>query len=126
MKLTDYLVKYIYKHGVPHVFELAGGMIAHILDSLSQFGKIKVVTMHHEQAASFAADGFARVTGVPGIALATSDLGATNLITGIGSCYFDSVPAILLQGRLTSMRCVAINLLFSYQSHYIIDGLCIY
>lgn len=100
MKLTDYLVKFLHKQGVTHVFELSGGMIAHIIDSLNQFGKIKVVTMHHEQAASFAADGFSRVTGVPGVALASSGPGATNLITGIGSCYFDSVPAVFITGQV--------------------------
>lgn len=100
MKLTDYLVKFLYKQGVTHVFELSGGMIAHIIDSLFEFKKIKVVTMHHEQGAAFAADGFARIKGVPGVALASSGPGATNLITGIGSCFFDSVPAIFITGQV--------------------------
>ncbi|MDB5158569.1 MAG: acetolactate synthase [Mucilaginibacter sp.] len=100
MKLSDYLVKFIYKQGVTHVFELSGGMIAHIIDSLFHFGKIKVMTMHHEQSASFAADAFARVKGVPGVAFASSGPGATNLITGIGSCYFDSVPAVFITGQV--------------------------
>jgi acetolactate synthase-1/2/3 large subunit len=56
--------------------------------------------MHHEQAAAFAADGYARVKGLPGIALATSGPGATNLLTGIGSCYFDSVPALFITGQV--------------------------
>jgi len=101
MKLTDYLVKFLHKQGVSHVFELSGGMIAHIIDSLNQFGKIKVITMHHEQAAAFAADGFARVKdGVAGVAFASSGPGATNLLTGIGSCYFDSVPAVFITGQV--------------------------
>jgi len=56
--------------------------------------------MHHEQAAAFAADAFGRLTGKPGIALATSGPGATNLLTGIGSCYFDSSPAIFITGQV--------------------------
>lgn len=101
MKLTDYLVKFIHKQGVSHVFELSGGMIAHIIDSLNQYRKIKVVTMHHEQGAAFAADGFARTKdGVVGVALASSGPGATNLLTGIGSCYFDSVPAVFITGQV--------------------------
>ena len=56
--------------------------------------------MHHEQSAAFAAEGFARMTGIPGIALATSGPGATNLLTGIGSCYFDSVPCIFITGQV--------------------------
>jgi len=101
MKLTDYLVRFIHKQDVSHVFELSGGMIAHIIDSLNQYGKIKVVTMHHEQGAAFAADGFARTKdGVAGVAFASSGPGATNLLTGIGSCYFDSVPAVFITGQV--------------------------
>jgi acetolactate synthase-1/2/3 large subunit len=75
-------------------------MITHILDSLNQTTKINIVTMHHEQAAAFAADAFGRVTGIPGVALATSGPGATNLVTGIGSCYFDSTPAVFITGQV--------------------------
>ena len=56
--------------------------------------------MHHEQAAAFAAEGYARITGLPGVALATSGPGATNLLTGIGSCFFDSTPAIFITGQV--------------------------
>lgn len=75
-------------------------MIAHILDSLYLKTNIQVISMHHEQSAAFAAEGFARMTGIPGIALATSGPGATNLLTGIGSCYFDSVPCIFITGQV--------------------------
>ncbi|MFK5108718.1 thiamine pyrophosphate-binding protein, partial [Klebsiella pneumoniae] len=56
--------------------------------------------MHHEQSAAFAADAYGRITGVPGVALATSGPGATNLLTGIGSCYFDSSPAVFITGQV--------------------------
>ena len=56
--------------------------------------------MHHEQAAAFAAEAFGRMTGVPGVAMATSGPGATNLLTGIGSCYFDSTPAVFITGQV--------------------------
>jgi len=100
MKVTDYIAGFLSQQGVTHVFELSGGMITHILDSLYEQKKIKIITMHHEQGAAFAADAFARITGVPGIALATSGPGATNLLTGIGSCYFDSVPAVFITGQV--------------------------
>ena len=58
--------------------------------------------MHHEQSAAFAADVFGRVTGLPGVALATSGPGATNLLTGIASCYFDSSPAIFITGQVNT------------------------
>lgn len=100
MKVSDFIADFLVKKGIKSVFELSGGMITHILDSLNQKTNINIITMHHEQAAAFAAEGYARVTGLPGIALATSGPGATNLLTGIGSCYFDSTPAIFITGQV--------------------------
>lgn len=100
MKVSDFIVGFLEKKGISSVFELSGGMITHILDSFNQKTAINVVTMHHEQAAAFAAEGFARITGLPGVALATSGPGATNLLTGIGSCFFDSTPAIFITGQV--------------------------
>ena len=100
MKASDYLVAYLKAQGVTHVFELVGGMITHMVDSLNREGSIKVVSTHHEQAAAFGADAYARMTGVPGVAMATSGPGATNLLTGIGSCYFDSSPAVFITGQV--------------------------
>ncbi|AMR32926.1 acetolactate synthase [Mucilaginibacter sp. PAMC 26640] len=100
MKASDFIATFLEKKGVKHVFELSGGMITHILDSLNQKTSINIITMHHEQSAAFAADAYGRVTGVPGVALATSGPGATNLLTGIGSCYFDSTPAVFITGQV--------------------------
>jgi acetolactate synthase-1/2/3 large subunit len=100
MKVSDYIAAFIHKQGINVVFEMAGGMITHLLDSIAKYDDIKIVSMHHEQAASFAADAYGRVTGRPGVALATSGPGATNLLTGIGSCYFDSSPAVFITGQV--------------------------
>lgn len=100
MKVSDFIAFYLAKKGVKHVFELSGGMITHILDSLNQKTDINIISMHHEQAAAFAADAYGRVTGLPGVALATSGPGATNMLTGIGSCYFDSSPAVFITGQV--------------------------
>jgi acetolactate synthase-1/2/3 large subunit len=100
LKASDYIAITLENKGIKFVFELSGGMITHILDSLNQKTGIKVISMHHEQSAAFAAEGFARITGIPGIALATSGPGATNLLTGIGSCFFDSVPCIFITGQV--------------------------
>jgi acetolactate synthase-1/2/3 large subunit len=100
MKASDYIAMFLEKKGVKYIFELSGGMITHILDSLNQKTNINIISMHHEQAAAFAADAYGRVTGVPGVALATSGPGATNLLTGIGNCYFDSIPAVFITGQV--------------------------
>ena len=102
MKVSDYIVRFLHKQGVEVVFELIGGMITHLIDSLHREGKIKIVSMHHEQAAGFAAEAIGRIKGVPGVALATSGPGATNLVTAIGSCYFDSVPAVFITGQVNT------------------------
>jgi acetolactate synthase-1/2/3 large subunit len=102
MKASDYIVDYLYVRGVTQIFEVIGGMITHIVDSAYRQNRIELVSMHHEQAASFAADSYGRLTGIPGIAIATSGPGATNLITGIGSCFFDSVPAIFITGQVNT------------------------
>lgn len=100
MKVSDFIAEFLEKKGIKSIFELSGGMITHILDSINQTTNIQIVTMHHEQAAAFAAEAYGRVTGLPGIALATSGPGATNLLTGIGSCYFDSTPAVFITGQV--------------------------
>lgn len=100
IKVSDYIAYYIEQAGVNYVFELSGGMITHLLDSFHQKTKVRIVSMHHEQSAAFAADAYGRITGVPGVALATSGPGATNLLTGIGSCYFDSSPAVFITGQV--------------------------
>ena len=100
IKVSDYIAEFLYAQGVRCTFLVVGGMLTHIVDSIYRQGKIDLVNTHHEQAAAFAAETLGRVTGVPGVAMATSGPGATNLLTGIGSCYFDSSPAVFITGQV--------------------------
>jgi acetolactate synthase I/II/III large subunit len=100
IKVSDFLAEFLYDQGITHIFEVIGGMITHLIDSIHKQGKIRLVSVHHEQAAAFAAEGFSRMSGVPGIALATSGPGAINMLTSIGSCYFDSIPSIFITGQV--------------------------
>lgn len=100
MTNAEYIARYLQSRGITHVHELIGGMITFLLDALHQHTDVKIVSMHHEQGAAFAAEGWARMKGLPGVAMATSGPGATNLLTGIGSCYFDSVPAVFITGQV--------------------------
>ena len=102
IKVSDYIADFLHKQGTTHVFEMAGGMIAHILDSLYCRKDITIVSVHHEQAAAFAVDAYGRLQGRPSVALATSGPGATNLLTGIGNCYFDSSPALFITGQVNT------------------------
>jgi acetolactate synthase-1/2/3 large subunit len=100
VKVSDLIADVLAAQGVTHVYELIGGMIVHIVDSIHQAGRIELVSMRHEQAAAFAADAAGRCLGVPGVAMGTSGPGATNLLTGIGSCYLDSSPAVFITGQV--------------------------
>jgi acetolactate synthase-1/2/3 large subunit len=100
MTVADYIAEYLAEKQVPAVFELVGGMITFLIDSIHRNGRTKLVSMHHEQGAAFAAEAAGRITRIPGVAMATSGPGATNLITGIGSCYFDSTPAVFITGQV--------------------------
>ena len=102
MKLSDYVIDSLADHGVTHVFEICGGAISHLLDSLYGRTDITTVSMHHEMAAAIAAEGYARAGGNIGVAMATSGPGATNLITGIGSCFFDSIPCLFITGQVNT------------------------
>lgn len=100
MIVADFIADFLYRQGVSHVYEVIGGMITRLVDAVYRQGKVLLISVHHEQAAAFAADAMGRLTGIPGIAMATSGPGATNLLTGIGSCYFDSVPAVFITGQV--------------------------
>ena len=100
IKASDYVADFLAAQKVSHVFEVVGGMITHLVDSIHTRGKVRLISVHHEQAAAFAAEAMGRMTGVPGVAMATSGPGATNLLTGIGSCYFDSSPAVFITGQV--------------------------
>ena len=104
MKASDAVAKFLIAHRVQTCFELVGGMITHLLDSFAESGRFNIVSMHHEQTAAFAAEGVARHTKGKTIAVAmgTSGPGATNLITGIGSCWFDSVPCLFITGQVNT------------------------
>jgi acetolactate synthase-1/2/3 large subunit len=100
MNAAEHIALSLERRGVTHVFELVGGMITFLLDAMHRRTGIRVVSMHHEQGAGFAAEGWARVKGIPAVAMATSGPGATNLLTAIGSCYFDSTPAVFITGQV--------------------------
>lgn len=102
MKLSDYIVDFLCKQGVTHIFGFAGGAVTHMLDSLHERRDVRFVSSYHEQAAAFAAEGYARARNDIGVALATSGPGATNLLTGIGSSYFDSVPCLYITGQVNT------------------------
>ncbi len=102
MELTgaDIIVRFLQDEGVDHLFGYPGGAVLHIYDAIYKQDKVKHVLVRHEQAATHAADGYARSTGKPGVVLVTSGPGATNAVTGIATAYMDSVPMVVITGQV--------------------------
>jgi acetolactate synthase-1/2/3 large subunit len=100
MQASDWIAEELAAQGVDTVYEVVGGMIANFIDALHRAGRVRIVSCHHEQGAGFSAEAHARMTGVPGVAMGTSGPGAINLLTPLGSCHFDSVPAVFITGQV--------------------------
>ena len=104
MKAADAIAKVLAANRITHGFELIGGMIAHLVDSINLLGQTRLISMHHEQGAAFAAGAISRTTRHQqmGLALGTSGPGATNLLTGIADCWLDSHPCLFITGQVNS------------------------
>lgn len=104
MKLSDYVADFLVRQGIRHVFAITGGASLHLIESVANHPDIDYVCSHHEQASAMAADGYARVSGNMGAALATSGPGGTNMITGICCAWYDSVPVLYITGQVSTFR----------------------
>jgi len=99
---AEIVVQCLKDEGVEFIFGYPGGAVLHIYDALFGQEDVKHVLVRHEQGATHMADGYARATGRPGVVLATSGPGATNLVTGIATAYMDSIPLVVLTGQVPS------------------------
>ncbi|MGD8630556.1 MAG: acetolactate synthase 3 large subunit [Gammaproteobacteria bacterium] len=97
---AEIFVRALQAEGVEYIFGYPGGAVLHIYDALYNQDKVKHVLVRHEQAATHAADGFARSTGRPGVVIVTSGPGATNAVTGIATAYMDSIPMVVFTGQV--------------------------
>ncbi len=104
MKLSDYVIDFLVKQGIKHVFLISGGAIVHCVDSAARHPDLKYICTQHEQGAGAAADAYARITENFGAVLVTSGPGATNLVTSVCNAYFDSIPVIFISGQVATFR----------------------
>ncbi len=98
----DSLIRALHDEGVDLIFGYPGGAVLHIYDAIFRQDKIEHILVRHEQAATHAADGYARATGKAGVVLVTSGPGATNAVTGIATAYMDSIPMVVISGQVES------------------------
>jgi len=96
----EMLIRALHDEGVEIIFGYPGGAVLHIYDAIFNQDKVEHILVRHEQAATHAADGYARASGKPGVVLVTSGPGATNAITGIATAYMDSIPLVVISGQV--------------------------
>ena len=100
MNCAEYLVDFLIKKGVTDVFGYAGGYIVPFMDALHRRPEIQVHVCYNEQGCAYAASGYARLSGKPGVFFTTSGPGAVNGIGGLADAWFDSVPMIAICGNV--------------------------
>jgi acetolactate synthase-1/2/3 large subunit len=100
---AEALLNCLLEEGVDTIFGYPGGAIMPVYDKLLEYeGRLRHILTRHEQGAAHAAQGYAMVTGKPGICFATSGPGATNLVTGIANAFLDSVPVVFITAQVVS------------------------
>lgn len=97
---AEIVIQALKDEGVEYVWGYPGGAVLHIYDALFNQDSVRHILVRHEQAATHAADGYARATGKVGVVLVTSGPGATNAVTGIATAYMDSIPMVILTGQV--------------------------
>ncbi|KAK3586193.1 hypothetical protein CHS0354_013143 [Potamilus streckersoni] len=96
---TEIILDVLRERGTEYIFGYPGGCVIPLFDELLNYPELKMVLVRHEQAATHAADGQARVTGKAGVAIVTSGPGATNTITGLATAIMDSIPMVVISGQ---------------------------
>ncbi len=102
MRVSDYIMDYLYKYGVKHLFMLSGGGIMYLVDSVGK-SKIDYVCCHHEQAAGIAAQAYAMTKNSLGVCLITTGPGGTNALTACGAAFVDSTPVLFISGQVKTV-----------------------
>ena len=101
---ADLLVKKLYSQGVRTIFGMPGSHSTAIYDAIERDGRIRTILIRNEQAGAYAADGYARATGRPGVICTTAGPGATNALSGIAEAWADSTPVLLVAGQVNHNR----------------------
>ncbi len=103
MKVSDYITDFLIQKGLTECFGYPGGSVTNLLDSIQKrHNEIRAHVTYHEQGAAFAACGYAITSGNLGMAYATGGPGCTNLITGMGHAYYDSIPVLFITGNVNT------------------------
>lgn len=125
MRVADYIAQLLVQKGMHNIFTVVGGGAMHLNDAFAHCEGLNVLYNHHEQACALAAEGYARVNGVPGVVCVTTGPGGTNAITGVLCAWQDNIPMLVISGQVrfeTTVQSTGLNLRqYGEQEHYIID-----
>ncbi|MGI6745526.1 MAG: thiamine pyrophosphate-binding protein [Acutalibacteraceae bacterium] len=113
IKVSDYIARFLAKNKIEHVFTVVGGGAMHLNDSLGHCDCLRCIYVHHEQAASIAAESFARINGEIAAVCVTTGPGGINALTGVCGAYLDSVPMLVISGQVryeTTARSTGLDL----------------
>ena len=102
MKVADYVINQLAEIGIKDVFVVYGAANGDLIDAFTRNEDIRYVAVMHEQGGGFAAEGWAKVKGEIGVAIATSGPGGMNFVTSIGNCFYDSIPCLFITGQINS------------------------
>ncbi len=107
IRLSDYVVRRLEEWGVRHIFLVTGGGAMFLNDSIAKSTSIRPVCNHHEQACAMAAEGYARISGTPGVINVTTGPGGINALNGVFGAWTDSVPMLILSGQVKRETCLS-------------------
>jgi len=107
MRVSDYISQKLVDLGVGHVFMITGGGAMFLNDAIGTHPGIKTIFNQHEQACAMAAEGYARITGKPGVINVTTGPGGINALNGVFGAWVDSIPMLILSGQVKRETCMA-------------------
>ena len=106
MRLSDFIIQWLTSKGIYDIFTVSGGGSIVLCDSVAKSDLVNYFCCHHEQAVAFSAEGYARASNQIGAALVTTGPGGTNAITGVSSCWIDSIPMLFISGQVYSTQTI--------------------
>lgn len=109
MRVAEQIADWLVQHGIEQAFSVTGGGAMFLNHAIGGHAELKCTFMHHEQACSFAAEGYARVAGKPAVVMLTTGPGAINAFNGVFGAFTDSIPMIVISGQVKRETCLDFN-----------------
>ena len=110
MEVSKYIIKFFKQKGIKNFFVFQGSNISHLINEIGKQKKCVYIVPHHEQSLSMQVDSMSRISGY-GVGMVTSGPGATNILTGVCSAYYDSIPCFFITGQVGQIHIKKIKII---------------